>query len=146
MAKRQVFPTVPSAPLQTSQREAGQSRRACPKTSAFWLPATAWDSLIVLLLLQSAFGFQPPNRHMPPVFFPGNTETAAIARPRCYASDDNRNRPLRMVATTTEVMASGVQSPAAVGRWEEVEGNFVLRPSVEDGPPRALGMCHAVRA
>jgi len=25
-----------------------------------------------------------------------------------------------------------------MGRWEELHGNYILRPSVEDGPPRAL--------
>lgn len=34
-------------------------------------------------------------------------------------------------------------SSASIGKWEELDGNFILRPSIEDGPPRALGMCHA---
>jgi hypothetical protein len=24
------------------------------------------------------------------------------------------------------------------GRWEEVNGNFILRPKIDDGPPRAV--------
>ncbi|CAB9511132.1 Protein of unknown function (DUF1350) [Seminavis robusta] len=79
-------------------------------TPSFILMVTA------LMLNQVASGFQPTcSRWMP-------------NHPRIH--------PLSMVATT-EVVASGGSS-SALGRWEEVEGNFVLRPSVEDGPPRAL--------
>ena len=30
------------------------------------------------------------------------------------------------------------ETTRVVGNWEEMKGNFVLRPSVEQGPPRAL--------
>jgi len=41
--------------------------------------------------------------------------------------------PIMVVGSSSEPSSS-----AAIGKWEEVEGNFVLRPSIEDGPPRAL--------
>lgn len=44
--------------------------------------------------------------------------------------------PRRIPVAETE--ASAPSSSAAIGRWEEAEGNFILRPSIEDGPPRAL--------
>jgi acetyl esterase/lipase len=47
-----------------------------------------------------------------------------------------------MVATTTLFSSYNTvydKSPArTVGDWEEVHGNFLLRPNLEDGPPRAL--------
>lgn len=39
-----------------------------------------------------------------------------------------------------QLRESGSSSSAAIGRWEELDGNFILRPSIEEGPPRALGM------
>ena len=103
----------------------------------------------LLLLLESAIGFQPPTQlrhhhhhhhHRQSSRPLRDTITTIVAARRSDAGianhHNNRQQPLQMVVT--EVMSSGSTS-AAVGRWEEVEGNFVLRPSVEDGPPRALG-------
>jgi len=50
-------------------------------------------------------------------------------------ADTSRTTPLRQTTTAT----SSSSSAAALGKWEEVEGNFILRPATEDGPPRALG-------
>lgn len=52
-------------------------------------------------------------------------------------------RPLSPQRTSNPLQAISIDSEpsefAAIGQWEEVEGNFILRPSIEDGPPRALG-------
>jgi hypothetical protein len=142
MAKRQANPIGPSVFIQTTMgRGAGQSRKALPTSATFLFTSILWASLLLVLLMESAFGFQPSNPGRPPLLFARDTESVATStRSRYYASTYKREQPPRMVATTNEVMASGGRSPAAVGQWEEVEGNFVLRPSVEDGPPRALGM------
>ena len=52
-------------------------------------------------------------------------------------------RTATTATTTTTTALSGASTvngatDRVVGNWEEIKGNFVLRPSVEQGPPRAL--------
>lgn len=51
----------------------------------------------------------------------------------------SHTRPRRTCSSTTlSASTVGLATDRVVGNWEEMKGNFVLRPSVEQGPPRAL--------
>ena len=94
--------------------------------------------LLACLLLQSASSFHPCSN--------------PAARRRRRTRYSNTFIYQQMAATETaessprtpraDTQSSEPSSSAAIGRWEEVEGNFVLRPSIEEGPPRALGRCY----
>lgn len=119
-----------------------RSRRNCLHTSRTayrWIPLCA-----LALLLQSTFGFHLGTRN----FSPARTcprrvisgmdvtfrqMTATVVEPEFEAAETPRRAP------RAELDSSQPSSSAAFGQWEEVEGNFILRPSIEDGPPRALG-------
>lgn len=56
-----------------------------------------------------------------------------LSRPS-YASTTRRSQPGAATSTTTaEELSRGF-----VGDWEEIHGNFLLRPKIDQGPPRAL--------
>ena len=60
---------------------------------------------------------------------------ATVAEPEPEAPETSRG------TSRVDSDTSQPSSATAFGQWEEVEGNFILRPSIEDGPPRALGTC-----
>ena len=41
-------------------------------------------------------------------------------------------------STVPDTTTTAASTSSVMGRWEELHGNYVLRPNVEDGPPRAL--------
>jgi len=91
----------------------------------------AWSFLLVLIpiVLQNTSSFQIENQPKRPRVF--NAQIAA-----------RRHGVHKLDATTTPAdigtSSSGPISKRTVGDWEELHGNFLLRPKIDDGPPRAL--------
>ena len=63
---------------------------------------------------------------------------ATVAEPESEAPEMSRG------TSRVDSDTSQPSSATAFGQWEEVEGNYILRPSIEDGPPRALGTCYVL--
>ncbi len=123
-----------------SIKHTGPSIRRTVSTSIFLQTSITAILLIILCVLQSASCFRPCTNVNPAArtrtinsradaFY--QQMTATVTEPE--ASETPRRTP------RAETESSQPSSSAAFGQWEEVEGNFILRPSIEDGPPRALG-------
>lgn len=87
--------------------------------------------LVAVLLLRSVSCFQQqqifPLRQRNTFLERMATEAAEIPPPQSAPYYEEVNK------------RGGSVSSTAIGKWEELDGNFILRPSIEDGPPRALG-------
>ena len=131
------------------QHRSRQRKRTSRNTQILFLPTAAlWVILFLCCVsLPSASGFQPSITNTRNA----NNVNPAVrtARTRKGATVDYSQSIVKAATVTTtetdrqtpkaEDDSQPSSSTAAFGQWEEVEGNFILRPSIEDGPPRALG-------